>query len=203
MSNYKLIPLIGEEVREHIPEIAAFRIEIFAEYPFLYEGDYNYENEYLKKYLTMKDAIIVLAYDGKELIGLSTGYPFVYEEAHLQKVLKDHELNPQDYFCFGESMLRKMHRGKGIGSRFFELREAYVKKLKCYSHICFYTVVRPLDDPKRPKDYHPLDSFWQKRGYIKQNQLIGSISWKEIGEKEKTAKPMIFWTKKLSNLASS
>ncbi len=72
----KVISYIGEKVADLIPEIAALRIEVFAEYPFLYAGDYEYEKLYLKKFTAMKDAIVVACFDHNTLIGIATGYPF-------------------------------------------------------------------------------------------------------------------------------
>src|SRR5689334_20518815 len=135
----RVISFTGEEVSNFVPQIARLRIEVFAEYPFLYIGDYDYEMRYLKKFLAMKDAIIVAAFDKDELVGLSTGYPFIYEAESLKNVFLKSHLQPDEYFCFGESVLRKAYRGLGIGKQFFDHREAHVKRLNHYSYICFYT----------------------------------------------------------------
>ena len=66
-----------------------------------------------------------------------------------------------------------------------------------FTHTAFCGVVRPADHPKRPPGYRPLDGFWTKRGYAKVEDLIGSFSWKEIGESAETEKPMQFWIKEL------
>lgn len=182
---------------DFIPQIARLRIEVFAEYPFLYAGDYEYEKRYLQKFLTMKDAIVIAAFDQDEVIGISTGFPMVYEAQNLQDVLIQSGRNPQDYFCFGESVLRKTYRGLGIGKAFIEKREAHVKHLNKYKYICFYTVVKPSDDPRRPADYRPLAPFWQSRGYVEHPELHGTLAWQEIGESEETPKKMVFWIKKL------
>jgi hypothetical protein len=58
---------------------------------------------------------------------------------------------------------------------------------------------KPLDDPKRPPDYRPLDPFWMSQGFVKHPELVGTIAWQEIGEKEETPKPMVFWIKNLSS----
>ncbi len=196
-ANIKVISFTGQAVKDFIPQIAQLRIEVFAEYPFLYIGDYEYEMRYLKKFLTMKDAIVVAAFDNDILVGLSTGYPFIYEVQDLQKVFRSAQHNPEDYFCFGESILKKTHRGLGIGKAFFDHREAHVRTLGHYRYICFYTANRPADDPKRPSDYRPLAPFWKSRGFIEHPELVGTVSYQEIGEKEESPKKMVFWIKDL------
>lgn len=196
-SNIKVISYTGTSVADLIPQIANLRIEVFQEYPFLYIGDYEYEMRYLKKFLTMKDAIVVAAFDQDALIGLSTGYPFTYEAANLKKLFASANRDPKDYFCFGESVLIKTYRGLGIGKEFFARRIAHVQRLKQYSHICFYTILRPENDPRRPSDFRPLAPFWRSQGFVEHPELVGQVPYQEIGEKTETFKKMIFWIKDL------
>ena len=195
--NIKVVSYVGQKVADLIPQIAELRIEVFREYPFLYIGDYDYETKYLKKFLTMKDAIVAACFDKDILVGISTGYPFIYESETLKQLFLSHGRNPSDYFCFGESVLRKSYRGLGIGKKFFDEREAHVQRLNKYKYICFYTSMRPLDDPKRPPDYRPLAPFWKGRGFVEHRELIGTVSYQEIGEQEETPKKMVFWIKEL------
>lgn len=195
--NIKIISYVGPSVATLIPQIAALRIEVFAEYPFLYIGDLGYEKKYLSKFLTMNDAIVVACFDQDTLVGISTGYPFIYEVENLQDVFRKNGRNPEDTFCFGESVLRKSYRGLGIGKEFFNEREDHVRKLNRYKNICFYTAVKPLNDPKRPADYRPLAPFWESRGYVEHPELIGAVSYQEIGEGQESPKAMIFWIKEL------
>lgn len=197
LDTVKIVTVTGDKVKALIPEIAALRIEVFREYPFLYIGDVEYEKRYLKKFTTMKDAIVVMVFDHETLIGISTGYPFIYEEENLQQLIRASGRNPEDYFCFGESVLRKSYRGLGLGKRFFEEREAHVRALNRFTHICFYTLLRPANDPLRPADYRPLAPFWRSRGYVEHPELVGTVSYQEIGEPEETPKKMVFWIKSL------
>lgn len=195
-NSLKIISFTREKVKEFIPDMARLRIEVFAEYPFLYAGDYEYEMRYLKKFLTMEDAIVVIAFDSNDTpIGLATGYPFRYEMDHMQKMFIENGMDPERYFCFGESVLRKSYRGQGIGKRFFEERELHVASLAKYPHICFYTSVRPKNDPNRPLDYRHLAPFWKSRGFVEHPELTTEVSYQEIGETEETPKKMVFWIK--------
>lgn len=193
--NIKIKSYVGKKAADLIPEIAKLRIEIFQEYPFLYVGDYDYEMRYLNKFLTMENSIVVTAFDKEALIGISTGYPFIYETDTLKNLFISSKRKPEDFFCFGESVLQKKYRRQGIGKRFFDERELHAAGLKQYKEICFYTSIRALDDPRRPQDYRPLGPFWQGRGYKEHQDLIGTVSYQEIGEEAESLKKMIFWTK--------
>lgn len=134
-ANIKIVSFKGSEVKDLISQIARLRMEVFPEYPFLYQGDYEYEMRYLKKIFQMKDAIVVTAFDKKELVGLSTGFPFIYESENLKEVFVAACRDPKEYFCFGESVLRKSYRGLGIGKAFFDQREGHVQCLHQYSYV--------------------------------------------------------------------
>lgn len=194
-SNISVIPFTKEQIGELIPQIARLRIEVFAEYPFLYDGDNEYEERYLQKFLRMEEAIVIAAYDGGNLIGISTGYPLLYESKHLQEVISSSGRHLSEYFCFGESVVKKPYRGQGIGKKFFHERELHVRALGHYKYICFYT--RPLDDIRQPSDYRPLAAFWNSRGFMEHPELIWQISYREIGEAEETPKNMVFWIKEI------
>ena len=58
-------------------------------------------------------------------------------------------------------------------------------------------VERPIDHPRRPADYTPLDVFWERRGYRKAPELATTYSWKELDEASPSPKPMTFWLKAL------
>ena len=199
----QIVPFTGEKIKSLIPKIAELRIEVFLEYPFLYVGDYEYEKRYLEKYMTMKDALVVVAFDGDSVIGIANGYPFTYEQEQFQQLFLSHQRNPKDYFCFGESVLKKSYRGLGIGKKFFEYREAHVRSLNRYPLICFYTILRDPEDPRRPSNYRPLKSFWESRGYVEHPELIETLSYQEIGESAESPKKFIFWIKSLETVTSS
>lgn len=181
----KIQSFFGQDVKSLIPQIAALRIEIFKDPPFLYEGDLNYEKKYLEKFTYAQDAIVVVAFDGDEVIGVSTGLPLIFESEDVKKPFS----HPEEYFYFGESILKNKYRGLGIGRRFFDEREKHVKDLGKFKYICFCTI--------KTEEKRHLEDFWAKRGYTKHPELTCFISWKQIGETEETPKEMVFWIKKL------
>jgi GNAT superfamily N-acetyltransferase len=198
MKEIKILSYTGESIRQFLPDIARLRMEVFLEYPFLYAGDENYEMKYLEKFITSKDAVAAIAFDGKKIIGASTGLPFTAESQDLQKPFTETGLHPKDYFYFGESVLQKQYRRLGIGHRFFDEREKHARKLGRFKYLCFCTVKRAANDPRRPPDFVPHHRFWQKRGFKEHPELTCMLAWQEIGEKHETLKEMVFWIKQLS-----
>ena len=197
MSNIWIQPLTGAEVQRYINDLARLRIEIFRDFPYLYDGDLDYEMNYLQTYSNSPESLFVMAFAGDIVIGASTGVPMEYEEAVFKQPFFEQGYDPNKIFYFGESVLRKPYRGQGIGVRFFHEREAYAKKLGRFDYTAFCAVERPLNHPRRPIDYVPLDQFWTKRGYQKHPELMTYYRWRDLDEAEESPKLMVFWMKQL------
>ncbi|MDO9141935.1 MAG: GNAT family N-acetyltransferase [Methylobacter sp.] len=185
----------GAALEQFIPELARLRIEVFRDFPYLYDGDINYEKKYLQTYIDCPESVIVIAFDGDRVVGASTAIPMKYETDELKQPFLDNGYNLDEVFYCSESVLDKNYRGLGIGVRFFEQREAHADDLGGFKHICFCCVERPADHPRRPADYVPLDKFWNKRGYVKHPELHTSYIWKDLDDSEENPKPMTFWLK--------
>lgn len=194
-SDIRIQRLSGSALINYIPELARLRIEVFRDFPYLYDGDYEYEKNYLQTYINCPESVIVLAFAGDSIIGASTAIPLKYETLEVKQPFIDHGYNPDEVFYCGESVLDKRYRGLGIGVKFFEQREAHAADLGGFKHLCFCCVERPANHPRRPADYVPLDAFWNKRQYFKHPELRTHYSWKDLDDAQETAKPMTFWLK--------
>lgn len=179
-----------------LTNISRLRIEIFSEYPYLYDGDEESEREYLEKFYEMKDSLAIGAFDKENSIGGATAYPLVYESENLTQSFLDHGRALKDYFCIGEILLKKEYRNQGLGSRMCSKIEAFARN-KGFPNICFFEIDRGPEDPKRPLDYQKLDPYWERQGYRKHTELVGFIPYKELGDSFESPKKMIFWIKKL------
>lgn len=186
----------GEDAQNYIEELARLRIEVFHEFPYRYEGDMNYEARYLQTFLDAPDSVLVIAFDGRRVVGASTGLPFAEEVPDLQAPFLQAGYDIDRIFYYGESVLKKAYRGRGVGVRFFEEREKWARSLNRFDWLTFCAVVRPPDHPRRPAGYTPLDEFWKHRGFAP-TDLLGHLSWREIGETEQSGKALRFWMKKV------
>ncbi|HLL24828.1 MAG TPA: GNAT family N-acetyltransferase, partial [Kofleriaceae bacterium] len=52
--------VVGDAIGPYLPALAALRIRVFREWPYLYDGSLAYEEAYLASYVS-PDAIVVLA----------------------------------------------------------------------------------------------------------------------------------------------
>jgi GNAT superfamily N-acetyltransferase len=189
-------PLTGNAIAEAIPALAELRIRVFAEWPYLYEGDLAYEKAYLHEFASAENAVLVVARDGIRIVGASTASPMTAQAAEIRDPVSAAGFDPEAIFYFGESVLLPEYRGRGLGHAFFDAREAHAKA--CGAKMAmFAAVIRPNSHPERPTDYRPLDAFWRGRGYDKVDGLTCSIAWRDHGEDAETPKPLQFWQREL------
>lgn len=186
----------GASVEPYLDALAQLRITVFREWPYLYDGSADYERSYLQKFVDCPASLMVLAFDGEEVVGASSGLPLTAEDEALRRPFEQQDWDLGTIFYCGESVLLPAYRGRGLGHRFFDERETHARRLG-YSTICFCAVQRPADHPRRPADYVPLDGFWQRRGYQKHPELIAEFPWQDLDETEESAKPMAFWLRRL------
>jgi len=191
-----------EQIATAIENLAQLRITVFREWPYLYDGTLDYEREYLEKFAASPGSIVVAARDRNRMVGASTGMPLDGEHEEFVAPFTEHGLDPADIFYCAESVLLAPYRGRGLGHRFFDEREAHARRLGGFRYLTFCGVIRPEDHPLRPADYRPLDAFWRKRGYAPVPGLIGQFPWRDIGEEEETPKPMQFWMRPIDEPAA-
>ena len=184
--------LSGTQSAPIIDGLAALRIRVFRDWPYLYDGGLDYERGYLHAYRDNPRAIIVAAFDDAELVGASTGLPLQDADAEFAQAFQNTEHDPAEIFYCAESVLLPQYRGQGAGHRFFDLREGHARALG-YRKTAFCSVIRPADHPARPEDYRPLDAFWHARGYAPLDSVIAQFSWRDLGAQEDSLKPLQFW----------
>lgn len=190
--------LEGAALEPYIPALAQLRMQVFSEYPYLYQGNLEYEARYLQKFVQWPHSTLVLVLDGPQVVGASTALPLSSAENEFQEPFVRAGYNLHDWYYFGESVLQAAYRGQGLGKRFFVERENRAKTLG-YSCCTFCAVERPSYHRRKPAHYKPLDGFWQNQGYQKHPQLLTHFAWQDVGETQESAKPMVFWIKRLTH----
>ncbi len=172
--------LSGTAIQAHVVDLARLRIEVFRGWPYLYQGDARYEANYLKVYLQSAHSIVVLATEGDKVVGASTGLPLEDESEAFRKPFEDSSISPAEVFYFGESVLLPPYRGRGLGHRFFDAREAHARSLGGLRWTAFCAVQRDGDDPRRPPFHRGHEDFWRKRGYSPRPDLSVRLPWNEV-----------------------
>lgn len=189
--------LTGGEFHAAIPALAELRIRIFRTWPYLYDGDREYENRYLKRFVGADRAFLAAAFDGSTIVGAATAAPLLGEAHEFRAPFEIRGFDVSKIFYFAESLLLPEYRGNGIGHSFFDVRENHARSFGSYSHAVFCGVAREPDHPSRPEGYRPLDAFWQKRGYNRLDGVVTEYSWKDLGDVVETPKLMQFWMREL------
>jgi GNAT superfamily N-acetyltransferase len=184
--------LTGTALDAALDDVAALRIAVFRDWPYLYDGDLAYERHYLQTYRDSPGAVLVGAFEGSRLIGAATGTPM---EDHPEFAAHLPMAAERTFYC-AESVLLADWRGRGLGHRFFDLREDHARRLG-RRHVVFCSVIRAADHPLRPKAARSNDDFWRKRGYAPLPGAVATFSWKDVDQPGETAKSLQFWARNL------
>ncbi len=188
--------LPAARIEAALDALAALRIAVFREWPYLYDGNLDYERDYLAEFAAAADAVLVIARDGDAIVGAATASPLKAQKAEFLSSFMTQGWDVGRTFYFGESVLLPGYRGQGIGHAFFDHREAGARAAGA-GIATFCAVQRPADHPLRPADYRPLDAFWAKRGYAKVAGLTTNFDWLDIGDAQETPHPMQFWARQI------
>ncbi len=187
--------LSGQAASAHADTLARLRIEVFREWPYLYDGSEAYERDYLTTYFQCPQSLILVAWAGQQIVGASTALPLADADPDMQAPFIQAGLSLTEWLYFGESVVLPEYRGLGLGVGFFAERESHALSLGL-RYCTFCAVERPNDHPARPRHYFGNERFWENRGYLPMD-LRCHFDWPDIGSDATTDKPMRFWKREL------
>lgn len=194
--DYEILICSGAEAGGFEESLAQLRIEVFREYPYLYEGDAEYEYGYLRPFFAAPDSLLIAVLFKGEVVGASTASPLIQALEEVREPYRKAGRNESEVFYLGESVLIKEHRSQGIGRLFFDLREERARELSL-PIASFCAVSRPPEHEKKPADFRPLEPFWRRRGYEPVPGMQAQFPWREVGHTQETEHTMVFWEKRL------
>lgn len=189
-------PFHGWQAEQYIEELARLRIEVFRDFPYLYDGNMDYEMNYLKTLIDAPDNFIVMAFDGAEVVGAATGLPLMHQTFNISAPIAEGGYDVGKIYYLGESIIRTAYRGNGINTKFFEAAEHRAKSLSEYEFLAFCNVQRSSDHPAYPDDYAEPRDYWSRLGF-QPTDIICHITWKDLHEANSSAKPLRFWIKSI------
>jgi GNAT superfamily N-acetyltransferase len=187
----------GSAMRPHLPALSRLRIDVFRDWPYLYDGSLANEASYLAGFADAEGAGLAVAFADGEAVGCSSCLPMTLEDGAVTAPFRARGWDLARFFYFGESVLLPPYRGQGIGVEFFRLREAHAIAASSADFATFCAVQRPAEHPLRPPGTVPLDAFWRKRGFTPYADLACTMRWKQVDSDDRVENRLAFWIKSL------
>lgn len=189
--------LTGAALGAALDDLARLRIAVFRDWPYLYDGDMDYERTYLARFAAAPGAVLVAARDaGGRIVGAATGAPLAGGDEAFRAPLRTAGFDMETTFYLAESVLDPAFRGRGLGHAFFDAREAHARALGM-ERAAFCAVMRSHDHPMRPERARDLAPFWRKRGYAPVDGALATFAWTDLGESGESDKRLQFWSRTL------
>ena len=84
-SRLQIKTVTGQDIQAYVSPLAALRISVFKEYPYLYDGSLAYEEVYLADYAKHPASFVVLVIDpdkpaAQQVVGASTAMPLLHAD---------------------------------------------------------------------------------------------------------------------------
>ena len=187
------------EIERYLEEVIKLRVEVFREYPYLYDGNLEYEKEYFKDFVKDSTARVILVKDGFEVVAVATS--IALSNAHLcddiHKPFIEKGYDVERFYYYGEIMIDKNYRNKGISKQIYGLREKEVLSLG-FDRLCFATILK--DSDKMPQDYFDPAEMWKSMRFDEHLDMQVECSWPKIqydGSTREQVSKLNFWVKKI------
>ena len=200
--NYQLKLLTGPDLESILPFMAQQRIELFREYPYLYEGNLKEEMSYLDWFAKLRHTAVAVAYHDQQPVGFVSGTSFKDFDTHFKgscDVFQKANLKPEEYYYFAEGMVVPEHRGNSLSLNLYALIESYAKKVG-YKAGC---IVDESHDkhPLKPSDYYSPEAVFKTAKYI-QSPLRIKFNWatRQVdGPAQDQEHELRYWLKKFDS----
>jgi GNAT superfamily N-acetyltransferase len=189
----ELSTLQGAKLLPYVDALARLRIEVFSEWPYLYQGDVDNEAEYLRAFAASPSSVLVIAREGEAVVGASSAMRLAEEAPALWRPFEQAGFDVGSWYYLAESVLLSGYRGRGFGHHFFDEREAAGRRLG-FQRFAFCSVLREESDPRRPVAHRELAPFWTARGY-RPSELLAVLDWREVGNTLPVSHRLRFWLK--------
>ena len=97
-----ILELEGAQVLNYLDPLAGLRLNIFREYPYLYDGQLEDERRYLSGYADQ--GLVLLALDAGRVAGAITGMPLAKESEAFVAPFRNAGLAPEQFYYIGDGV---------------------------------------------------------------------------------------------------
>lgn len=181
----------GARIGGYIERLGRFRIEVFREYPYLYDGEMEYERKYLGRYAARPNSFLIFCEDANGFVAACTGICMDGAGEEFCEIFSQEDTSEICYI--GEVMIKEGYRGQGLGSKLLSKAMKLIKE-GGYKKAVLCAVDRDEKRHLRPKDYVAPDNLWLKFGFKKLSDKKIYYDWRDIGETCETQKRMSVWS---------
>ena len=188
--------LTGREVEEILDSLATLRLEIFREYPYLYDGKRESELRYLQGYAQAAEACVLTVTAAGRIVGAATGMPLQHEQKEIVAPFAATAYPLDSVYYVGELLFYPPYRNRGLGMKLLSMMEDKIRSSCSYRYLTCATVVRPNDHPQRPANYLPIGRFLHRTAFRAVPAAFTSFTWLETDGVSRNH-PMQFWIKEL------
>lgn len=191
----------GKKIEPHIQIVAQMRIKEFANYPYLYDGNMDYEKEYLTYYTKNEHSMLILVKEKNKVIACATSTPlsvFIDFFGDSRNSFERASKNIDQFYYYGEIIILPQYRNLGLGNQIYNKRLEYAKSL-AYKNVAIITVVRPSDHKLKPNNYIETYGLFEKQGF-KPNGITcenSYLTFVECGVSKEKLNLMKYWEKEL------
>ncbi|AIT09265.1 hypothetical protein LO80_04300 [Candidatus Francisella endociliophora] len=189
--------LKGLEIDKFLNDVIDLRIKVFREYPYLYDGNLEYEREYFKDFIKDSTARVILVKDADKVVAVATSIALsnahLCDDTHKPFVEKGYDV--ERFYYYGEIMIDQDYRNQGISKQIYQLREKEAKSLG-FDKLCFATIIKDSDNI--PADYFDPNKMWKSMGFVERLDMRVECSWPKIqadGSTKEQTSGLNFWIK--------
>lgn len=199
--------LSGQQILPFISDIGQLILEVYKEWPYLYEGTLEEQYDYVQtRYINMPNSLVCTAFDQEKLVGLAMGVPLCEAPTHYLTPFTSNqeclELPLKNIFYWGELIVRSEYRQREIAQQMCDLVLKEILDNSDYKAIAFCTVERSDDfhlNNCKTNDYFSLDSKWEELGFKKHEDLSFNAVWRLVQESHESQHHMVYWVKKIDS----
>ena len=77
----------GSEIEKYVDQLGRFRLEVFRDYPYLYDRSIEYERAYLGRYSRNPESLLLILRDAHGIISACKGTPLNGEDNESRMLL--------------------------------------------------------------------------------------------------------------------
>lgn len=187
---------LGNEARRYSQQMARVYINMFKEFPYLYEGSIvECEKNYLEGYFISNLSRILLLFKNERVVGVSVSLPVdEVKETKIKSTFLKKQLDTSKYFYIGGTVIEEPFRSLELIRTISKYHETHAKN-NGYSQLVFVTVKRNPFHPSQTVNYRTLEPIWQHLGYSLVEGIEVKDKWKQADTHQEEENTLHIWTK--------